>query len=206
MPLPAETERDQSKTAEPAEEAATDSAPTKRSLEDCAAGLLAARAAKAAKAKEVARPKTKTKAKAKGGAKAKGEATTKTKAQTMKRPAARRQPDGQREDARCAVPAERQAATREVEAEVPADAEPQYKNQIFDAEVYSRCKVEYYTAKSYIRQSTADGWKMVIGSSDRRHHRQICHGLLKSVKAGVSRVELNTLRAVITERLLNGNV
>ena len=78
----------------------------------------------------------------------------------------------------------------------------EYRNETFQAKGYGSCKVEYYTAKSYIRQwSTEDErWRMIIGATGSAH-REICHSLLQHVRMGMSREKLLTVRATIMERL-----
>ena len=78
----------------------------------------------------------------------------------------------------------------------------QYCNENFRAKGYGDCRVECYTAKSYIRSwCTQDHrWRMIIGATGPAH-KEICHSLLQHVRAGMSREKLLTVRATIVERL-----
>jgi len=78
----------------------------------------------------------------------------------------------------------------------------EYHNETFQAKGYGACRVEYYTAKSYIRRWCTEDhrWRMIIGATGSAH-KEICHSLLQHVRAGMSREKLLTVRATIVERL-----
>ena len=78
-----------------------------------------------------------------------------------------------------------------------------YKNYSFCAKGYGQCKVEFYTAKSYIRQWRAKEkrYSMIIGDSTPQH-RAVCRALVKQVQAGMSRDKLMELRATLQNRFL----
>lgn len=64
--------------------------------------------------------------------------------------------------------------------------------------------VEFYTAKSYIRQARPEGgWRMIIGDASRRH-KEVCAKLLPRVLVGKSRQELRALGEQIAEQLSVG--
>ena len=103
-------------------------------------------------------------------------------ASAMKRPAAKR--------------------PREKGEKVTAEV-PKYENQVFHAKTYGKCKVEYYTHKSYIRQyeEEAKKWVMVVGSTHRDHHKRVCALLVPHVKGGSQRDALLRARAEILTKL-----
>lgn len=73
------------------------------------------------------------------------------------------------------------------------------QNTTFDAHKYGKCKVEYYTHKSYIRHFQ-EKWVMIVGSSHPKH-KNVCNMLVPHVKKGASREELLSIRERIIQRL-----
>eukprot|EP00435_Cladocopium_sp_Y103_P062728 s849_g24.t1 len=141
--------------------------------------LVARQAAKGEKAKAPTSSKEEMDAK---GITPSGGKGLKRPASAMKRPAAKR--------------------PRE-EGEKVTAAEPKYENQVFHAKTYGKCKVEYYTHKSYIRQheEEAKKWVMVVGSTHPKHHKKVCALLVPHVKGGLQRDALLRARAEILTKL-----
>ena len=98
----------------------------------------------------------------------------------------------------------RPAAKRPREEErVVTMEEPKHKNEVFRAKTYGKCKVEYYTHKSYIRRFEEEGkkWVMVLGSTHPKHHKQVCALLVPYVKGGCKREALLRAREEILTEL-----
>eukprot|EP00435_Cladocopium_sp_Y103_P071840 s464_g38.t1 len=94
----------------------------------------------------------------------------------------------------------RPAAKKEQAGEVSCLAEvKEYKNTTFDAKKYGKCKVEYYTHKSYIRHFQ-EKWAMIVGSTH-TNHKYVCDKLVPHVKKGISREELLRIRGCIIQQL-----
>ena len=93
----------------------------------------------------------------------------------------------------------RPAAARGLkDASVPAEVTA-FQNTTFDARKYGKCKVEYYSQKSYIR-NFQEKWVMIVGSTHRKH-KSVCNMLVPHVKKGASREELLRIRERILQQL-----
>lgn len=81
------------------------------------------------------------------------------------------------------------------------DAKDGFRNYSFRAKGYGACRVEYYTAKSYIRKwdEKMRRYTMIIGSTGDRH-QQVCSALIKHVQAGLPREKLLALRSTLMVR------
>ena len=84
------------------------------------------------------------------------------------------------------------------DASVPAEVTA-FQNNTFDARKYGKCKVEYYSQKSYIR-NFQEKWVMIVGSTHRKH-KSVCNMLVPHVKKGASREELLRIRERILQQL-----
>ena len=105
---------------------------------------------------------------------------------------------------RPAAALKRPAAKRPREEERKVNVEgPQFQNNVFQAKRYGKCKVEYYTHKSYIRRFEEEGkkWVMILGSTHPKHHKQVCALLVPHVKGGSQRDALLRARAEILTEL-----
>ena len=71
-----------------------------------------------------------------------------------------------------------------------------YANKTFEAKFWGHCRVEFYSAKSYIRFFCKDKGRlsMVIGSVHGQH-QEICDRLVPHVQKGKRREELHAVRA-----------
>ena len=77
-----------------------------------------------------------------------------------------------------------------------AAADRSRENFCFEAKVWGRCKVEFYGAKSYIRQwDEASGKLRLVIGCERSNHHDVVSGLVKHVKAGKGLEALKTARA-----------
>eukprot|EP00435_Cladocopium_sp_Y103_P038466 s2802_g10.t1 len=81
------------------------------------------------------------------------------------------------------------------------DDKNRFCNYSFQAKGYGFCRVEYYTAKSYIRKwdDKQGRYTMIIGSCGDKH-QQVCSALIKHVQAGLQREKLLALRAALMAR------
>ena len=72
--------------------------------------------------------------------------------------------------------------------EIPDDA----KTYSFKSSVYGDCKLEMYSAKSYIRKKepASKKWISIIGCCDPEHHAAVCRQLLPYVAKGLAVSEL----------------
>ena len=85
--------------------------------------------------------------------------------------------------------------TRSQEAVPERKVGKQWTNRSFDAKQWGHCRVEFYSAKSYIRFfcEKKNRLCMVIGSA-RGQHQEICDRLVPRVQKGKSREKLLEIR------------
>ena len=78
-----------------------------------------------------------------------------------------------------------------------------YVNSSFSTKKFGECRVEFYAAKSYIRNKDKKSgkYRMIIGSCHKDHHKEICKLLVPYVKKDKSVDELLKLRQGIEKRL-----
>ena len=77
-----------------------------------------------------------------------------------------------------------------------------FENRWIQSATYGDCKVEFYTAKSYIRQKVDGKFLQVIGSCHQQHHREVVDRLVPYVEQGLSKEELNKQRDEIMVSLV----
>ena len=80
-----------------------------------------------------------------------------------------------------------------------------FTNFTFDAEGHGKCKVEFYTQKSYVRKWCVEQekWVMLIGSTDQQWHKHICKRLVADVTRGLDRAALNEARDRYLKQMCN---
>ena len=101
------------------------------------------------------------------------------------------------------VPAPVLEEKKKVQKSAPSkEATKKYANRTFEAKVWGHCRVEFYSAKSYIRFFCEKKGRlsMVIGSVHGQH-QEICDRLVAHVKKGKGREDLHAVRTQLEASL-----
>ena len=71
-----------------------------------------------------------------------------------------------------------------------------FNNFMFQSAKHGKCKVEFYTEKSYVRKwcEEQQKWEMLIGSTDKQWHKHLCKRLVSDVTRGLDRAALKAAR------------
>lgn len=122
-------------------------------------------------------------------------------AAVLKRPAARAQKKPAGVVKTKAIPAQKEVKTpkrngKKTDQQASPATGKIYANKTFEAKFWGHCRVEFYSAKSYIRFFCKDKGRlsMVIGSVHGQH-QEICDRLVPHVQKGKRREELHAVRA-----------
>ena len=128
-------------------------------------------------------------------------------AAVRKRPAARAQKKPAAVVKTKAVPAQKEVKTpkrsgKKTDQQASPATGKIYANKTFQAKFWGHCRVEFYSAKSYIRFFCKDKGRlsMVIGSVHGQH-QEICDRLVPHVQKGKCREELHAVRAQLETSL-----
>ena len=78
-----------------------------------------------------------------------------------------------------------------------------FSNFTFNATHHGKCKVEFYTEKSYVRKwcLEQEKWVMLVGSTDKKWHKHVCKRLVADVTRGLDRAALKEARDRYIEQM-----